>query len=101
LLFSKKIVVAERKRRGQGGVMRTEDHKRSDANHIAWINPMQSNTTHCAMLELMNATEKLHQYLHYSSDRLRPLWGLFLSRFEKTEGGGFMNSLHSPEETTQ
>jgi len=26
------------------------------------------------------------------------VWGLFLSRFEKTEGRGFMNPLHSPEE---
>jgi len=32
-----------------------EDHKRSDANHIAWINLMQSNTTHCAKLEFMTA----------------------------------------------
>ena len=23
--------------------------------------------------------------------------GLFLSQFEKTEGGGFMNPLHSPD----
>jgi len=27
--------------------------------------------------------------------------GLFLSQFEKTEGGRFMNPLHSPEERTQ
>jgi len=35
--------------------MWTEDHKRSDANHIAWINLIQSNTTHCAKLGLMRA----------------------------------------------
>ena len=28
--------------------MWTKDHKRWDANHIAWINLIQSNTTHCA-----------------------------------------------------
>ena len=37
--------------------MWTEDHKRSDANHIAWINLIQSNTTHCAKLGLMKAQE--------------------------------------------
>jgi hypothetical protein len=30
--------------------MWTEDNKRSDANHLAWINLIQSNTTHCAKL---------------------------------------------------
>ena len=30
-----------------------EDHKRSDANHIAWINLIQINTTYCAKLRLM------------------------------------------------
>jgi len=33
--------------------MWTKDHERSDANHIAWINLIQSNTTHCAKLGLM------------------------------------------------
>ena len=37
--------------------MWTEDHKRSDANHISWINLIQSNTTHCAKLGLMRAQE--------------------------------------------
>ena len=57
LPFSRNLVIAERKRRGQGGVMWTEDpdHKRSDANHIAWINLIQSNTTHCAELGKMTA----------------------------------------------
>jgi len=32
--------------------MWTKDHKRSDTNHIAWINLNQSNTTHCAKLGL-------------------------------------------------
>jgi len=27
----------------------------------------------------------------------RPLWGLFLSQFEKTEFGGIMKPFHSPE----
>jgi len=30
-----------------------KDNKRSEANHIAWINLIQSNTTHCAKLGLM------------------------------------------------
>jgi len=55
LLFSRNLIVAERKRQGQGGVMWTEDHKRSDTNHIAWINLMQNNTSHCAKLGLMTA----------------------------------------------
>ena len=53
LPFSRNLVEAERKRRGQGGVMWTEYHKRSDANHIGWINPIQSNTTHRAKLGLI------------------------------------------------
>ena len=55
--FSRNLVIAERKRRGQGGVMWTEDHKRSDANHITHINLIQSNTTHCAKLELIRMQE--------------------------------------------
>ena len=51
------LVIADRKRRGQGGVMWTKDHKRSDANHIAWINLIESNTTHCAKLGLMRLQE--------------------------------------------
>ena len=40
--FSRNLVTTERKRRGQGGAMWTENHKRWDANHIACINLMQS-----------------------------------------------------------
>ena len=57
LPFSRNIVVAKRKRRGQGRVIWTEDNKRSDANHIAWINLIQSNTTHCAKLGSTRAQE--------------------------------------------
>ena len=95
--FSRNLVIAERKSRGQGGVMWTVDHKRSDANYIAWINLIESNTTHCAKLGLMRAQGS---YIG-SSDRPRPLWGLFLSQFGKTEGRRFMNALHSPQERTQ
>jgi hypothetical protein len=35
--------------------MWTEENKRSDANHIAWINLIQNNTTHCTKLGLMRA----------------------------------------------
>ena len=55
--FSRNLVMSERERRGQRGVMWTEYRKRSNANHIAWINLIQSNTTHCAKLELMRAQE--------------------------------------------
>jgi len=37
--------------------MRTEHHKRSDANHISWINLIPSNTTHCAKFGLMRVQE--------------------------------------------
>ena len=53
LPFSRNLVKANRKRRGQGGVMWRKDNKRSEANHIAWIYLIQSNTTHCAKLGLM------------------------------------------------
>jgi len=53
--YSRDLVIAERKRRGQGGVMCTEHHKRSDANHIAWINLIQSKTTNCAKMGFMTA----------------------------------------------
>jgi len=98
--FSRSLVTAERKRRGQGGVMWTEDHKRSDANHLACINLIQSNKKYCAKLGLMKAQESYIDS-YRSIDSPRPLWGLFLSLFEKTEGGGFMNPLHNSEERTQ
>jgi len=59
LPFSRNLVTADRKRQGQGGVMWTKDHKRLDANHIAWINLIQSNTTHCATLGLIRV-QKSH-----------------------------------------
>jgi len=37
--------------------MWTENHKRSDVNHITWINLIQSNTMHCAKFGLMKAQE--------------------------------------------
>ena len=37
--------------------MWTEYRKKSDANHIGWINPIQSNTTRCAKLGLMRVQE--------------------------------------------
>jgi len=55
--FSRNLLAAEKKRRGQGGVMWTEYHKRSDANHIGYINLIQSNTTHRAELGLMRVQE--------------------------------------------
>jgi hypothetical protein len=55
LPFSRNLVTAERKRRAQGGAMWTEDNKKSDANHMAWINLIQSNTAHCAKFGLVRA----------------------------------------------
>jgi len=80
--FSRNLVRAERKRRGQGGVMWTENHKRSDANHIAWINLIQSNTTHCAKLGLMKAQES---YIDTSTAQSTApgLFGGFSFRFLK------------------
>ena len=53
--FSRNLVVVESKRRGQGGVMRTEHHKISDANHIVWINLIQRKTKNCAKMGFMAA----------------------------------------------
>jgi len=55
--FSRNLVIAERNRRGQGSVMWTDHHKRSDANHIVWIYLIQSKpeTTNCAKMGLMTA----------------------------------------------
>ena len=90
LPFSRNLVRTERKRRAQGGAMWTEDNKKSDANHMVF----HSHTAHCAKLGLVRV---LHWCRIRSSVRPRPLWGLFLSRFEKTEGGGFMKE-HSKTE---
>ena len=55
--FSRNLVVTERKRRAQGGVMLIKDHKWSDANYIVWINRIQSHTKQCVKLGLMKAQE--------------------------------------------
>jgi len=90
--------------------MWTDDHKRSDANHTAWINIMQSNTTNCDKLGLMTA-QRSYNDPSTAQVTAPDLFGgffenrvfieNFLSRFEKTDGGEFMNPLHSPEERTQ
>ena len=67
--------------------MWTEDNQKSDANHIFGINLIQSNSAHCAKLGLVRVQ---NSYIDAASAQVfarRPLWGLFLSRFEKTEGG--------------
>jgi len=67
--------------------MRTEDHTRSDANHIAWINLIQSNTAHCAKLGLMRAQES---YIDTSTAQVTApgLFGGFSFRdLEKLKGG--------------
>jgi len=78
-----------------------KDHKRLDANHIACINLIQSNTTHCAKLMLMKVQES---YIDTSTAQstAQGLFGGFSFRcFKKPEVGGFMNPLHSPEERTR
>ena len=57
LPFSRNLVSAERKRRGQSGVMWTKYHKIWNANYIGWINLIQINTTHRAKLVLMRVQE--------------------------------------------
>jgi len=87
LPFSRNLVIAERKGRGQGGVMWTENHKILDANHIAWINLIQSNTTHCAKLGLMRAQKS---YIDsFTAQVTAPgLFGGFSYRgFKKLKGG--------------
>jgi len=86
LLFSRNFQ-AERKRRGQGGVMWIENHKLSDANHIAWINLMQSNTTNCAKLGLVTAQRS---YIDTSTAQVTApgLFGGFSFRgLKKLKGG--------------
>jgi len=67
--------------------MWTEDDKRSDANHIAWINVIQSITTHCAKLGLMRAQES---YFDTSTAQVTApdLFGGFsFRRLKKLKGG--------------
>jgi len=99
--FSRNLVAAERKRRGQSGVMWTEYHKKSDSNYIGWINLIQINTTHCAKLRLMRV-QKIYIDTLTAQVAAPGLFGGFsFLALKKTEGGGFMNPLHSPEERTQ
>jgi len=81
------LVVAERKRRGKSWGMWTGDHKRSDANHIAWINLMQSNIAHCSKLWLMTAQRS---YIDTSTAQVTApgLFGGFPFRGLKTLKGG-------------
>jgi len=53
--------------------MWTKDNKRLDANHIAWIILIQSNTTHCAKLGFMRVQKS---YIDASSAQVTAL-GLF------------------------
>jgi len=89
LPFSRNLVRAERKRRGQGGILWTENHKRSDANHIAWINLIQSNTTHCAKfkLGLMKAQESYIDTSTAQSTAPGLFGGFFFRCFKKLKGG--------------
>jgi len=67
--------------------MWTEHHKRSDANHIAWINWIQNNTTHCTKLGLIKAHES---YIDTFTAQLTApdLFGGFSFRcMEKLQGG--------------
>jgi len=68
--------------------MWTKDHTRSDANYIAWINLIQSNTTHCAKLELMRVQES---YIDTSSAQVTApnLFGGFSFRGLKKLKGGY------------
>jgi len=85
--FSRNLVIAERKRRGQVGVIWTEDHKRLDANNIAWIYLIQSNTTDCDKLGLMRAQES---YIDTSTAQMTApcLFGGFSFRGLKKLNGG-------------
>jgi len=67
--------------------MWTEDHKRSDANHIAWINLIQSDTTHCANLGLTRAQES---YIDTSTAQVTapgPFGGFSFRGLKKLKGG--------------
>ena len=79
--------------------MWTEDHKRSDANHIAWINLIWNNTTHCAKLGLMKAQDS---YIDTSSaeSTTQGLFGGFSFRcLKKLKWGD--SSIHSTAQRKQ
>ena len=67
--------------------MWTENYQRSDANHIAWINLIQSNTTYCAKLGLMKAQDS---YIDTSTTQSTApgLFGGFSFRCSKKLKGG-------------
>jgi len=67
--------------------MWTEDHKKSDANCVAWINLIQSNTANCAKLELMRAHKS---YIDTSSAQVTApglFWGFSFRGLKKLKGG--------------
>ena len=81
--------------------MWTEDQKISNAHHIAQINLIQSNTTHCAKLMLMKVQDS---YIDNSTAQstAKGLFGGFSFRcLKKLNGEDLMNPLHSREERTQ
>jgi len=73
--------------------MWTKDHKRSDANHIAWINLIQCNTIHCAKLGIMWVQKR---YIDASSTQVTApgLNGAF--PFTKKLKGGIHESTPQP-----
>jgi len=75
--------------------MWTEDYKRLDANHIGWINLIQSNSTHCAKLGLMKAQES---YIDtFTAESTAPgLFGGFSFRCLKNRRGGILDSSPQP-----
>jgi len=77
--------------------MWTEYHKKSDANHIGWINLIQNNTTHCAKLGLMRVQESYIDTITAQVAAPGLFGGFSLHGLKKLKVGGFMNPLHSPE----
>jgi len=66
-----------------------KDYKSSVANHIAWINLIQSNTTHCALRKLGLMREQ-KSYIDASSSQMTApgLFGGFSFRSLKKLKGG-------------
>jgi len=93
--------VVERKRRGHDGVMWTEYNQRLDANYIGWINLIQSNTMHCAKLELMKLQESYIDTFTAQVAAPGLFGGFSFHGLKKLKVGGFMNPLNIPEERTQ
>ena len=87
LFFSRNLVIADMKRRGQGGVMWTKNHKRWDANHIAWINLIQSNTTHCDKLGFMRLEESYIDSFTAQVAAPGLFGGFFFHCLQKLKGG--------------